>query len=54
MKVRAVIQGVQTKGGKVVRGTQAIAVLPQDNGCFNTLELRDGSWTVRTVNEVPG
>ena len=25
----------------------------QDNGCFNMLELRDGSWTVRTVNEVP-
>lgn len=28
--------------------------IPQDNGCFNTLELRDGSWTVRTVNEIPG
>lgn len=28
--------------------------IPQDNGCFNTLKLRDGSWTVRTVNEVPG
>jgi broad specificity phosphatase PhoE len=28
--------------------------IPQDNGCFNTLELRDGSWTVNTVNEVPG
>jgi broad specificity phosphatase PhoE len=27
--------------------------IPQDNGCFNTLELRDGSWTVCTVNEVP-
>lgn len=28
--------------------------LPQDNGCFNTLELREGRWTVLTVNEVPG
>ena len=28
--------------------------IPQDNGCFNTLELRDSSWTVCTVNEVPG
>ncbi len=27
--------------------------LPQDNGCFNTLELRNGSWTVLTVNELP-
>ena len=27
--------------------------IPQDNGCFNTLELRDGSWAVCTVNEVP-
>lgn len=28
--------------------------IPQDNGCFNTLELRDTNWTVRTVNEIPG
>jgi broad specificity phosphatase PhoE len=28
--------------------------IPQDNGCFNTLELRDGTWTVCSVNEVPG
>jgi broad specificity phosphatase PhoE len=28
--------------------------LPQDNGCFNTLELREGRWTVLTVNQVPG
>ena len=28
--------------------------LPQDNGCFNALELRGGTWTVLTVNEVPG
>jgi broad specificity phosphatase PhoE len=27
--------------------------LPQETGCFNTLELRDGSWTVQTVNEIP-
>ena len=27
--------------------------LPQDNGCFNTLELRRGSWTVLSVNELP-
>ena len=27
--------------------------IPQDNGCFNTLELRDGSWAVCSVNEVP-
>jgi len=27
--------------------------LSQENGCFNTLELRDGSWTVQTVNEIP-
>ena len=27
--------------------------LPQENGCFNTLELRDGSWVVLTVNEIP-
>lgn len=27
--------------------------LPQDNGCFNTLEWRDGRWTVQSVNELP-
>ena len=27
--------------------------LPQDNGCFNVLELRGGSWTVLSVNEQP-
>jgi broad specificity phosphatase PhoE len=27
--------------------------VPQENGCFNTLELRDGRWTVLTVNELP-
>jgi len=27
--------------------------LPQDNGCFNTLERQDGTWTVRAVNEIP-
>jgi probable phosphoglycerate mutase len=27
--------------------------IPQDNGCFNTLEWRDGTWTVLTVNEIP-
>ena len=27
--------------------------LSQDNGCFNTLELRSGSWTVLSVNELP-
>jgi broad specificity phosphatase PhoE len=27
--------------------------LPQDNGCFNRLELRGGSWAVLSVNEVP-
>ena len=27
--------------------------LPQENGCFNTLEARDGSWIVRAVNEIP-
>jgi broad specificity phosphatase PhoE len=26
--------------------------LPQDNGCFNTLELRGGSWTALSVNEL--
>jgi broad specificity phosphatase PhoE len=28
--------------------------LAQDNGCYNTLELRDGTWTVLAVNETPG
>lgn len=28
--------------------------LPQDNGCFNTLELRGDSWAVLAVNELPG
>jgi glucosyl-3-phosphoglycerate phosphatase len=27
--------------------------LPQDNGGFNTLEWRDGTWTVLRVNELP-
>jgi broad specificity phosphatase PhoE len=27
--------------------------LPQENGCFNRLELRDGKWTVCSVNEIP-
>ncbi len=27
--------------------------LPQDNGCFNTLQLRGDSWTVLSVNELP-
>jgi broad specificity phosphatase PhoE len=27
--------------------------LPQDNGCYNALELRSGSWTVLSVNELP-
>ena len=27
--------------------------IPQDNGCFNTLELRGGSWTVLRINELP-
>ena len=28
--------------------------VPQENGCFNTLELRGGNWTVQAVNEIPG
>jgi broad specificity phosphatase PhoE/ADP-ribose pyrophosphatase YjhB (NUDIX family) len=28
--------------------------LPQETGCFNTLDYRDGRWTVVSVNEVPG
>lgn len=27
--------------------------LPQDNGCFNTLQLRGDNWTVLSVNELP-
>ena len=27
--------------------------LPQDNGCFNTLEWHDGGWAVLSVNELP-
>ena len=27
--------------------------IPQDNGCFNTLEWRAGKWTVLTINEIP-
>jgi broad specificity phosphatase PhoE len=27
--------------------------LPQENGHFNTLELRDGRWAVLSVNELP-
>jgi probable phosphoglycerate mutase len=28
--------------------------LPQENGCFNTLEWRESGWAVRSVNELPG
>lgn len=27
--------------------------LPQDNGCFNTLEWRGGRWAVLSINECP-
>ena len=27
--------------------------IPQDNGCFNTLEWRSGKWTVLAINEIP-
>jgi len=27
--------------------------IPQDNGCFNTLERRAGNWTVVAVNQIP-
>jgi len=27
--------------------------IPQDNGCFNTLEWRGGRWVVLGVNEIP-
>jgi broad specificity phosphatase PhoE len=30
-----------------------LGTLPQDNGCFNTLELRGDRWTVLSVNELP-
>lgn len=28
--------------------------IPQDNGCFNTLEWHDNKWAVLSVNELPG
>lgn len=28
--------------------------VPQDNGCFNMLEWRDGNWAVLSVNQMPG
>lgn len=27
--------------------------VPQENGCFNSLEWQEGTWTVLTVNELP-
>ena len=27
--------------------------IPQDNGCFNTLQWQDGRWAVLSVNELP-
>jgi broad specificity phosphatase PhoE len=27
--------------------------IPQDNGCYNTLEWRDDRWAVLGVNETP-
>jgi len=27
--------------------------IPQDNGCFNTLEWRDEKWIVLAINEIP-
>jgi glucosyl-3-phosphoglycerate phosphatase len=27
--------------------------IPQDNGCFNTLNWQDGTWTVLAINEIP-
>jgi broad specificity phosphatase PhoE len=27
--------------------------IPQDNGCYNTLELRGGRWAVLGINELP-
>jgi broad specificity phosphatase PhoE len=27
--------------------------IPQDNGCFNTLQWHDGRWAVLSVNELP-
>ncbi len=29
------------------------STLPQDNGCFNTLELQGDRWRVHGVNELP-
>ena len=28
--------------------------IPQDNGCFNTLQWQGGRWAVLSVNELPG
>lgn len=28
--------------------------IPQENGCFNILEWRDGNWAVLSVNQMPG
>lgn len=28
--------------------------IPQENGCFNMLEWRDGNWAVLSVNQMPG
>jgi hypothetical protein len=27
--------------------------IPQENGCFNTLEWQGGRWTVVTINQLP-
>jgi broad specificity phosphatase PhoE len=27
--------------------------IPQDNGCFNTLQWQNGQWAVLSVNELP-
>jgi broad specificity phosphatase PhoE len=27
--------------------------IPQDNGCFNTLELRGEEWAIRGINQLP-
>jgi broad specificity phosphatase PhoE len=29
------------------------ATIPQENGCFNTLEWQGGRWTVVTINQLP-
>ena len=34
-------------------GLEDPGTLPQDNGCFNTLQLRGDRWTVLSVNELP-